>query len=107
MGELVSQRKKSTSVRVGDRVHKMTFVQTESTVINEEGLRKEVGVKVWNKITDRKVNRAKVTKAVEDGEISPEVLGTFVQVKKASPYIRHTDKPYVEGEEIEEDVTDE
>ena len=77
-------------------------MQTETTKIDEEGLRKALGVKLWNKITVKKVDKAKLTTTIADGEISPELASGFLTVQKNKPYIRYT-----EGQKKESDDEDE
>src|SRR6478609_4162912 len=55
---------KTISLTEGDKVQRATFVQTESTKIDEDGLRKAVGVKIWNKITVKKVDKAKLVTSI-------------------------------------------
>jgi len=93
---------KSTSLTEGDKVQRATVVQTETTKIDEDGLRKAVGVKLWNKITVKKVDKAKLTTTIADGEISPELASGFLTVQKNKPYIR-----YSEGQKKENDESDE
>ena len=94
---------KSTSLTEGDKVQRATVVQTESTKIDEDGLRKAVGVKLWNKITVKKVDKAKLTETIADGEISPELASGFLTVQKNKPYIRYTEGQKKENEDTEDE----
>ena len=89
---------KTITLTEGDKVQRATYVQTESTKIDEEGLRKAVGVKIWNKVTDRKVNKAKLVTVIGEGEVSQELASSFITVQKNKPYIR-----YSEGQKREDD----
>jgi hypothetical protein len=93
---------KSTSLTEGDKVQRATVVQTETTKIDEEGLRKALGVKLWNKVTVKKVDKAKLTAIIADGEISPELASGFLTVQKNKPYIR-----YSEGQRKDDEDSDE
>lgn len=93
---------KSISLTEGDKVQRATYVQTETTKIDEDGLRKAVGVKVWNRITNRKVDKAKLMTVIGEGEISQELAASFITLQKSKPYIR-----FSEGQRKEEDEDDE
>ena len=77
-------------------------MQTETTKIDEEGLRKALGVKLWNKVTVKKVDKAKLTAIIADGEVSPELASGFLTVQKNKPYIR-----YSEGQRKDDEDSDE
>lgn len=74
-------------------------MQTETVKIDEDGLRKAVGVKVWNKITDRKVNKAKLSQVIGDGEISQELASGFLRTSPNKPYLRYTEGQKREDED--------
>jgi len=92
---------KTISLTEGDKVQRATYVQTETTKIDEDGLRKAVGVKLWNRVTDRKVNKAKLITLIGEGEISQEPASSFISVQQSKPYIR-----FSEGQRKEEDSDD-
>ena len=94
---------KSTSLTEGDKVQRATVVQTETTKIDEEGLRKALGVKLWNKVTVRKVDKAKLTTIIADGEVSPELASGFLTVQKNKPYIRYSEGQKKENEDTEDE----
>jgi len=73
-------------------------VQSETTKIDEEGLRKSLGTKLWNKVTDRKVSKSKLLIAIAEGEISQELASSFITVQANKAYIR-----FSEGQRKEDD----
>jgi hypothetical protein len=96
---------KTISLTEGDKVQRATYVQNETIKIDEAGLKKSVSVKVWNRLTDRKVNRDKLKTAIADGELSQELASAFLSVQKSKPYIRYSEgkrREEVEGDDERE-----
>lgn len=89
---MVRQQQKSTSTVDGGKRYQATYVQGETTSIDEAGLRKELGATKFRKYTTEKLDRKKLEAALELGEVDPIVVGRFVQVKASNPYLRFTEK---------------
>jgi hypothetical protein len=68
--------------------HKFTIVAAERTVIDEDGLKKGLGAKAWNKFTIRKLDRSKLEAALNDGSVDPVLVARHSVVKKDTPHIR-------------------
>jgi hypothetical protein len=101
--QLREQHKKSVTLTEGDKVQRATFVQTESTKIDEEGLRKAVGVKIWNAITDRKVNKAKLLEQVGTGTLTEQQVAPFITVVPNKAYLRYSEGQRKDAEEVDDD----
>lgn len=69
----------------------VTYVQGERSVIDEKGLRRALTAKVFDKYTDKKLNRKKMEAAMGEGVIDPMVVAKFVSTQPASAYLRYTE----------------
>lgn len=69
-----------------------SLVKSSSLVIDELGLKKSLGVKLWNKTTKRVLDKTKLEALVLTGEISPYVVAKHSTDKPRSPYVRITRK---------------
>jgi hypothetical protein len=74
--------------------HRFTIVQAERVKINEDGLRKALGARAFNKLTIRKVDQKKVTEALTQGEIDPVVVSQYTEAVLNRPSIRITEVPH-------------
>lgn len=72
--------------------HRATVVKSSTYVFDEKGLRKAVGARSYNKWTTAKLDRKKLEKAVEAGDLDPVVLASYATEKEGAPYIRLTEK---------------
>ena len=68
--------------------YRATFVQTETYKINEAGLKKAVGAKVYNKLTKAVLDKKKLEAAVDAGQIDPVIVAQNSELTKGKPYIR-------------------
>lgn len=69
----------------------VTYVQGERTVIDEKGLRRALTAKVFDRYTDKKLNRKKMEEAMGDGTIDPMVVAKYVSTAPSNPYLRYTE----------------
>lgn len=83
---------KSMKVTVQGMAKQVTYVQTKSYEVDEKGLRKALTAKVFDKYTVKKLERAKLEKAIDDGEVDPMVVARFVAEKPNKPYLRYSEK---------------
>jgi hypothetical protein len=81
---LTDRKQKTAAVRG----HKFTLVAAERTVIDEDGLKKGLGAKAWNKFTIKKLDRSKLEAALNDGSVDPVLVARHSVVKKDTPHIR-------------------
>lgn len=87
--ELLAQhRRKSYSVPRGNHIFKATRVSSSRTSVNEEGLKKELGARLFNKATKRVLDKAKLEKMMDEGQVDPMIVGKHVVVKDSNPYIK-------------------
>lgn len=85
-----NQRKTLTS-EDGGKVYRVTFVQNVTTKINEASLKKAIGSSSWNKLTTAKLDRKKLSEAMDTGELDPYVVGMHVTEVPSKPFIRFTE----------------
>ena len=71
--------------------HRLTYVKNTRFVVNEQGLRKALTAKVYDKYTDKKLNRKLLEEAMEKGEIDPKAVLPYVEEKPGEPYLRYTE----------------
>lgn len=77
-------------------VYGVTFVQAERYEINEKGLRRALTAKVYDKYTEKKLNRKALEEAMSRGEVDPMKVSKYVEVTKGQPYLRYSEKEAVE-----------
>lgn len=71
-----------------DGVHKATMVTRSIPKYDEKGLAKALGATLWNKITKKTLDKAKLEKAVDEGEIDINVVAQHTTVGEAKPHLR-------------------
>lgn len=81
---------RSEAVSVDGSVYRATVVRSERTKIDDEGLRKAIGSRSWNKLTTRKVDAKLLEKAVISGEVQEATVSRYVTITTASAYPRIT-----------------
>lgn len=79
-------------VVVGDAKVQVTRVQNKSVKINEGRFRKAIGATVWNKVSSRKLDKAKLDAAIQNGVIAPIDVADASDETVGSPFIRMTRK---------------
>lgn len=92
MEEMARRQEKTSSTQDGGKRYQVTYVQGETTSINEDGLRKALGTAKFRKYTTEKLDRKKLEAAMELGEVDPIVVGQHVSVAPSKPYLRFTEK---------------
>lgn len=90
---LERQGRKSVTVhREGRPPTKVTRSQSEYVKsVDEKGLKKALGARVWKTVTEVKLSQAKLKAAIEAGEVSPVVAAQFITtaLKTASITLSH------------------
>lgn len=89
-GAMLAAKRKRYEIHRDGRYYRATYVAAERTVINEAGLRKELGARKFAKITKVSVDRRKLENLIAEGEIAPEVVGKHIEIKQDTPSIRYT-----------------
>jgi len=71
-----------------DGTLKVTLVTRDIPKYDEKGLAKSLGATLWNKITKKTLDKAKLEKAVDEGEIDINVVAQHTTVTPAKPHLR-------------------
>jgi len=82
---------KTRTLEDGDRKVKVTRSTSDYVAnVDEKGLKKAVGAKVWRLITDVKLSQPKLKSAIENGEVDALVASKYLEVKQKKPTITVT-----------------
>lgn len=83
-------RKQKTLTYSTDRVKfSVTYTQRDGAKINEQGLRRALTAKVFDKFTVKKLDRKALVKAMEEGEIDPRVVAQYVEDVPGKVYLTY------------------
>lgn len=77
-----------------------TYTQRTTTQIDEKGLRKALGARVFDKHTVKKLDRKALEKAMSDGVVDPMVVAKFVEQVPGKTYLTYRAKK--EADEAED-----
>jgi len=78
--------------------HTLTYVQAHTTQIDEQGLRKALTAKVFDRYTKRVLDRKSMENAIDAGDVDPVVVSRFVTLRPNKPHLT-----YKAGAPVEED----
>lgn len=92
MALLTKEQRKSAETEDGGKTYRVTYVQSETSQIDEDGLRKALGAATFRKYTVERLDRHKLEDGMDAGEVDPIVVGQFVSVKPSKPFLRFTIK---------------
>lgn len=67
---------------------KVSVVYRDIPKYDEKGLAKALGAPLWNKITKKTLDKAKLEKLVDEGEIDINVIAQHTTVTPAKPHLR-------------------
>jgi len=67
---------------------KVTVVERSLTRYDEKGLAKALGASLWNKITKKTLDKVKLEKAVDEGEIDINVVAQHASVVPSKAHLR-------------------
>lgn len=81
---------KTHEVEEGGKIYRATFTQATVPIIDEEGLRKELGEELYREYCKLVLDRKMVEAAMEDGQLDPLTVGKHVTERKNKPSVRFT-----------------
>jgi len=84
--------KTTADLEDGDVVYNFRVSRRTTTAIDEKGLRKALGARVFDKFTERKLNRKKLEDAIDQGAVDQLVVAQYVEAKKSEPFLTFTAK---------------
>lgn len=87
-----AQQRKSFSEKINGFDVKITYVQRTNTTLDEAGLKKEIGLKRWTRISKSVIDRRKLEQLIESGEIDPMTVGKYLTQTSTKPHLRVTEK---------------
>lgn len=89
---LEEQELKSTTAEIGGVKYTTTSTQRTSTTFNESGLKKALGARLYNKLTIAKLDKSKLTEAIQEGTVDSAVVAQHTEVVTGAVSIRLTKK---------------
>lgn len=92
MDYLASKGQQSGSYRNGSKIVTAKIVKSETTSVDETGLKKAIGAAAFGKITVQRVDQTRLKNAMVAGEIDPVVVAQYTTIKQRAPYIRYSEK---------------
>jgi len=95
---MVKEQRKSAELHDGGKLVRVTYVQGETTSIDEAGLKKALGAAEFRKYTQEKLDKKKLEDALDRGDVDPIVVGQYVKVNPSRPYLRFTEKEHRDDE---------
>lgn len=72
----------------GDEILVARVMRNSSLVIDEDALRKELGEKLWAKVTSQTLDKKRLEALIDLGEIDPVVVAQVSREKPIAPFIR-------------------
>lgn len=69
-----------------------TLTEPERSTTDPDALRKDVGARVWNKITRKVLDKDKLKTAIASGDVDPVVVAKHTTTSKTKPFIKVTEK---------------
>lgn len=87
---MTTEQRKTHEVTDGGKVYRATFVQASVPLIDEKGLREELGNEVVDSYCKLVLDRKALEVAMEDGKVDPYKVGKHVTERKSKPSVRFT-----------------
>lgn len=84
-----AKQRKTVTVESEEKKISATYTQRMSAVIDEVGLKKRLGARVFNKHTVRKLDRKSLEAAMERGEVDPHVVAMYVDNVPGKTYLTY------------------
>jgi hypothetical protein len=87
MKQMQADQRKSFRWTADGQHNSLTYVQKETTYIDEVGLRKALTAKVYDHYTKRVLDRKAMEAAMGTGAVDPIVVSKFVTTKPMKAYL--------------------
>lgn len=92
LGQMEQSQQKSATLQIGDTLHTFTYTTRDVIKINELGLRKALGARVFNRYTKRVLDRSLMEAAMDSGDVDPKTVLAYVTSERSAPYLRYSEK---------------
>lgn len=69
-----------------------TYTQRTTNQINEQGLRKALGARAYDKFTVKKLDRRALEQAMSDGDVDPMIVAKFVEQVPGKTFLTYRAK---------------
>lgn len=79
---------KTLTAPVQGTKYRVTYVRGNRISVNSDGLRKALGTKKWNLVTEKKFSKARLEKALDDGKIEATEVSPYVTEVENAPFLR-------------------
>jgi hypothetical protein len=86
----IDKQIKTHEVEDGGKIYRATFLQASTPVIDEKGLREELGNEVVDTYCRLVLDRKALEAAMEEGVLDPYKVGKHVTERKNKPSVRFT-----------------
>jgi hypothetical protein len=90
--DMEERHQKTYKMIDGDKVRTVTYVRAERVQLDEKGLRRALTAKVYDKYTEKKLNRKALEEAMGRGEVDPMIVAKYAQPVPGTPFLRYTEK---------------
>lgn len=94
--DLVAAMKKegTTTLKCRDDKDAITGTLVEATrvLIDEDRLKKNLGARMWDRVTKKVLDKPKLEDAIARGDVDPNVVAQCSEVKANRPYVKVTTK---------------
>jgi hypothetical protein len=87
-----SSQQKTATWKDGTVKFSATYTQRTTNQINEQGLRKALTAKVYDRFTIKKLDRKALEQAMTDGEVDPMIVAKFVDQVPGKTYLTYRAK---------------
>lgn len=92
MNLMQARQVKTALVNRGGIKYSATYTQRTTNQINEQGLRKALTAKVFDRYTSRKLDRKALEKAMTDGDVDPMIVAKFVEQVPGKTHLTYRSK---------------
>lgn len=90
--QMEADQRKSYKWREDGTNKSLTYVQANTTLIDERGLRKALRAKVFDRYTKRVLDRKAMEAAMDAGEVDPVTVSRFVTLRPNKPHLKYVER---------------
>lgn len=92
-----TNQRKSVSAKVGTMDHRVTYVRSKRVKVDEKGLKKALGARLFNKFTVTKLDTKKLESGLDEGLVAPEAVSPYITEELSNPYLRYSGSRHEAG----------